>query len=60
MIQLLIYDLNGRLVKTLLHANKNSGYHEILFNAEGISSGVYVYRLITEDHILQKKMLLIR
>ena len=40
-----VYDILGREVTTLLNGEMNSGNHEIMFDAKGIASGVYVFRL---------------
>lgn len=40
-----IYDVNGRLVSSLLNENVSPGYHSVNFNASEFSSGVYFYKL---------------
>lgn len=59
-VTLQIYDLNGRLVRTLAEGEFASGPHEIRFEPTGLASGVYFYRLITDRKSLTKKMLLIK
>lgn len=61
LVTLKIYDVLGREVETLID-NKyyNSGIHKIAFNAKGLSSGVYIYRLVTKEFVQSKKMILIR
>jgi hypothetical protein len=59
-VSLKIYDLLGRKVATLVNENKKAGYYNINYNAENISSGVYFYRLETNNFIDTKKMILLR
>ena len=59
-VSLAVYDQLGRRVAILQSGNISSGSHQITFDASGLSSGVYFYRLKTESSILTKKMLLIK
>lgn len=55
-----VFDVLGREVATLVDEYRNAGYHEIEFNAAGLSSGVYFYRIQVGDFIETKKMVLLR
>jgi hypothetical protein len=55
-----VYDLLGREVATLVNEVKQPGTYTVQFEARGLASGVYFYRLIAGEHILQRKMLLLR
>jgi hypothetical protein len=44
-VALKIYDLLGREISTLVNENKTPGNYEVKFNASGLSSGVYLYRI---------------
>ncbi len=64
-INLNIFDLRGRLVKTLISKKPMSGYHKILFdgtdnNGIKISSGIYIYQMRINDVQLKEKMLHIK
>jgi len=59
-VKLLIYDILGRQVAELINENLNVGSYEILFDGSNLSSGQYIYRLITDDKIFNKKMLLLK
>lgn len=48
-VSLKVYDVLGREVADLIHERKEAGLYEIQFNADGLSSGVYVYRLQVND-----------
>jgi len=58
-VTLMIYDITGRRVATLLKADKSPGIYEIVFNAKNISSGIYFYQLKSGNYINTKKMVLI-
>jgi len=55
-----IFDITGRLVETLVNEKLEPGYHEIIWNAANVSSGVYIYKLITDAGQLTKKMILLK
>lgn len=59
-IELIIYDILGNKVTTLVNEQKKTGYYEVEFNASQFASGVYIYRLQANDFIATKKMLLIK
>lgn len=59
-ITLEVFDILGRSVQKLFEGLMNAGEHEILFNGENISSGVYYYQLRIGENIFTKKMLLIK
>ncbi|MFH1525244.1 MAG: T9SS type A sorting domain-containing protein, partial [Bacteroidota bacterium] len=44
-VKLIIYDALGREIETLVNSKLKSGSHEIMFNAEYLSSGLYLARL---------------
>jgi Domain of unknown function (DUF4082)/Secretion system C-terminal sorting domain/Bacterial Ig domain len=57
-INLAVYDLNGKLIKTILSENRSQGYHQIQFSAGGLSSGVYYLKFETDDFQTFKKMVI--
>ncbi len=57
---IVIYDLLGREVKTLLNEVVASGYHEVTFDGSEFTSGVYFYRLTAGDFSETKKMVLVK
>ncbi|UCE65800.1 MAG: T9SS type A sorting domain-containing protein [Candidatus Zixiibacteriota bacterium] len=59
-VALAIYDLLGREINTLLESKKPSGTHRIFFDASGLSSGVYFYRLRAGNIIETKRMVLLK
>jgi uncharacterized delta-60 repeat protein len=59
-MRLNLFDLNGRLVQTLVEGFRRSGSYEISLDANSLASGVYLYQLITENFNETKKLLLIK
>ncbi len=60
-IQLTVYDILGKEVTTLLNKKKmNAGDHYITWNAEGYAGGIYFVRLITQDRLMVRKMILLK
>ena len=55
-----IYDVLGRHVAHLINERLAAGRHTVTFNAEGLSSGVYLYRLETGSASYIGKMLLVK
>ena len=59
-VELSVFDMLGREVKVLYNDVAPAGIVTIDFNADGLSSGVYFYRLKTQDFIASKKLLLLK
>ncbi|MBN1969388.1 MAG: T9SS type A sorting domain-containing protein [Candidatus Delongbacteria bacterium] len=60
-----IYNMNGQLVKNLVNDNFTSGNHIVKWNATdnyglNVPSGMYMYRLATDNYTDVKKMILVR
>lgn len=58
--KLVVYDVMGREVKTLLDEYKNAGDYEITFRPTNLSSGVFYYKLQQNDCINIRKMVLLK
>lgn len=64
-VSLVIYDVTGKEVARLINTQISSGYHQIIWNGldknyTPVASGVYIYRLKTDNFCDVKKMLLVR
>lgn len=59
-VSLIIYDLLGREVTRLVDGHMTSGAYDIIWNASGVSSGIYFYRLRSGDFLETKKMILLK
>lgn len=57
-VKLTVYDRLGREVKTLVDENRNAGTHTTEFNASGLPSGIYFYRIKTDSRTEVRKMIL--
>ncbi|MDR3666894.1 MAG: NosD domain-containing protein, partial [Ignavibacteriaceae bacterium] len=44
-VKLMIYNITGELIKVLVNETKDQGYYETEFNAKGLASGIYLYRI---------------
>ncbi len=55
-----IYNIRGQLVSTLTDGTLNAGYHRVSFDAKGLASGLYFYRLEVGETAIAKKMLLLK
>ena len=59
-VTLKIYDILGQEVETLVNEKKSPGTYEVTFDAGNLPSGIYFYRLITDNFTEVKKMTLIK
>ena len=59
-VKLEVYDLLGRLIELLAEGNYKAGIYEADWNASNYSSGVYFYKLVTDNLTETKKMVLIK
>ena len=59
-VSLKVYDILGREVKTLVNQSLKAGTYEINWDAATYSSGIYFYRLESENYYEAKKMILIK
>lgn len=64
-VNLSIYDVSGRLVRTLADRTVDEGTHEMTWDGRGLNgeqaaSGIYFYKLRTDREVLTRKMVLLR
>jgi len=59
-LSLKIYDVLGRLVETVFQGKMMAGEHRLEYNGSNLASGVYFYRLDTENYAASRKMLLMK
>lgn len=59
-VTLIVYDVLGNEVATLVDEYKPAGRYEVEFNAASLPSGVYFYQLKAGEYIQTKKMILLR
>jgi hypothetical protein len=58
--RLVIYDVTGRTVSTAINEDLKPGAYEYVFDAAGIASGVYFYKISAGDFNDVKKMILLK
>ena len=59
-VQIKIFDILGNEIEMLVNEEKPAGTYEVIWNADGISSGVYFYQLRAGSFIETKKMILMK
>lgn len=59
-VKLSVYDILGREIVTLVNELQTPGTHEVTFESTSLTSGIYLYKLITERFTDTKRMLLIK
>lgn len=64
-VEISIYDLNGRLVKTLVQENQQQGRHKVIWDGldksnQKVVSSFYIYSIKFDNTTLSKKMVLIK
>ena len=59
-VTLEVFNSVGQKVMELVNGQPSAGYHTATFDASGLSSGVYLYKLTTPSFTQTKKMLLIK
>lgn len=59
-VQIKVYDILGNEIRTLVNAKKQVGTHTVEFNAANLSSGIYIYEMISGNYCIIKKMVLLK
>ncbi len=58
--RLVVYDLLGREVAVLVNEKKQPGSYDATFDASGLASGVYIYRMTAGSFVQSRKMVLVK
>ena len=59
-VRLAVYDMLGRNVATLVNGQIAAGRHTVNFDASGLSSGVYLYRLVAGSQVMTRKLTVVK
>ena len=65
LVNITIYDMLGREVKTLINQTQDAGYKSIIWDATNdygkpVSAGIYLYQIQAGEYMLTKKMVLLK
>lgn len=56
-VQIMVYDVHGRLVSVLVDDFQEKGIHKVVWNGDGYSPGIYFYKIIAGSIIETKSMI---
>ena len=59
-VQIIVYDLSGKLIKTLINEFQTPGYHSVNWDADNLPSGVYLIRMDSGDFTQTQKVVLVK
>ena len=59
-IHIVIFDLSGKQVASLINEFQSPGYHNIKWNADEFGSGVYFVQMIAGNYIHTQKIMLVK
>lgn len=64
-VKITVYDILGRIVKSLINENQNAGYRSVIWDGtnnfgSSVATGLYIYKIEAGNFIDSKKMLLIK
>ena len=64
-VEVNIFDMNGKLIKSMVNKQQTAGYHKVVWNGlnksgQKVASGFYIYTIKYNKTITSKKMLLIK
>ena len=64
-VNIIIYDMLGREVRTLINQTEEAGYKSVIWNATNdygkpVSAGVYLYQIRSGEFVQTKKMVLLK
>lgn len=59
-VKLMVFDMLGREIETLVNGNLEAGSYKVSWNAQKYSSGIYFYRIIADGFTDTRKMILVK
>ncbi len=59
-VKLILTDISGKEIRTILNEKLNPGIYELLVSASDMASGIYFYRMNTSRASLSKKLVVIK
>ncbi len=59
-IEIDAFDLSGRRIEEIAHGEYKAGAHDFSWNADGLTNGIYIFRLDTESYSGVRKVVLMK
>ncbi len=59
-VNLTVYNILGQRIETLLNKEVSAGTYNVMFDASGLSGGIYFYTIKAGNYLVTKKMILLR
>lgn len=59
-VRIEIFNTLGQSIATLVNEELSAGYYTTEYNASRLASGVYIYRMISNDYVETKKLMLLK
>jgi xylan 1,4-beta-xylosidase len=59
-VKVVVYDVLGKEITTLLNGRLDAGTHTVQWDAKNHASGIYIYKIITKNSVLARKMVLVK
>ena len=60
LVKLKLFNINGQEVKTILEAPMSAGHHKIVFDAQDLPSGIYMYQITAGNFKASRKLVLMK
>ena len=60
MVQVAIYDISGRMLSELVNGYQSAGTYPVVWDAQKLSSGVYMVNMTAGDYSTIQKVILIK
>ncbi len=60
MVSIVLYDMSGKEAARIVNEFRSAGYYTVNFDASGLSSGMYLYRISSDNFSDVKKMMLLK
>lgn len=60
LVKIIVYDVKGSKIDVLLNDTLDAGTYAIDWDAGSFASGIYYYRLVTEDYFSTRKMVILK
>ena len=59
-MKIVVFDILGREVKSLVNEMQKAGSYSVVFDASNLASGTYFYKMEAGDYLNTKKMIIIK